>query len=236
MRRTPDSATDARGSPIRYNRPVFAGRPIIGIAGGIGSGKSFVASRFGELGCLVIDSDEQVRAAYRDPQIKQTLRDWWGPEIFTPEGEINRSALARLAFTDPARRQRLESLLHPWVKRARGEAMRAASNDAQVKAFVWDTPLLFETGLNRECDAVVFVDAPREQRLQRVRQTRGWDDAELTRRENLQLPLDTKREISDYVVKNTADAEDARVQVRELLPRILAGPSNRQNRPTGGTP
>jgi len=91
-----------------------------------------------------------------------------------------------------------------------------------VVAFVWDTPLLIEGGLDRLCDALVFVDAPAAVRLQRVQQSRGWDEAELTRREILQLALDKKRKISQYVVDNTADAEYARGQVREVLSRILA--------------
>ena len=88
-------------------------------------------------------------------------------------------------------------------------------------AFVWDTPLLFEVGLQNQCDAVVFVDAPLQVRLDRVCRTRRWDEAELLRRENLQWPLDKKREISDYIIRNTADAEEARSQVRTVLSRIL---------------
>jgi dephospho-CoA kinase len=87
---------------------------------------------------------------------------------------------------------------------------------------VWDIPLLFEAGIAPECDAIVFVDAPWEQRLQRVRETRGWDESDLRRRENLQRPLDNKREMSNYIVQNTADVGFARTQVREVLSRILA--------------
>jgi dephospho-CoA kinase len=203
---------------------MFAGKPIIGLAGGIGSGKSYVARLFGELGCLVIDSDEQVRRAYQDPQVKQTLRQWWGQAVFDVNGEIDRSAVARLIFADPAQRQRLEQLLHPMVARMRQQEMEAAANDAQVIAFVWDTPLLFETGLNAQCDAVVFVDAPWADRLARVRQQRGWSADELARREKLQMPLDKKASLSDHVVRNTAGANDheVRAQVREVLSRILA--------------
>jgi len=115
----------------------------------------------------------------------------------------------------------------PWVDAARRSEMSAAANDPQVVAYVWDTPLLFEAGLATQCDAVVFVDAPIEQRVRRVRETRGWDEAELLRRQKSQWPLDKKRRISDYVVTNTADADYARGQVREVLSRILARSSNR---------
>jgi dephospho-CoA kinase len=100
--------------------------------------------------------------------------------------------------------------------------MREMSQNAAVVAFVWDTPLLLEAGLKGQCDAVVFVDAPPELRLERVARSRGWDLPELLRRENLQWPLDRKREIADYVIRNTADVGEARSQVRDVLSRILA--------------
>jgi dephospho-CoA kinase len=206
---------------------VYAGRPVIGISGGIGSGKSFVARLMGKMGCAVIDSDAQVTAAYRDPSVRETIRSWWGGEVFLPGGEINRPAIARKVFGDEAERRRLEGLIHPWVAEARRREMDAAARDPQVVAYVWDTPLLFEAGLSDQCDALVFVDAPLEQRVERVRQTRGWDETELLRREKSQWPLDKKRRISDYVLTNTADADYARGQVREVLSRILARASNR---------
>ena len=211
---------------------MFAGKPIIGIAGGIGSGKSRVARVFGEFGCAVIDSDAQVRDVYGREDVRQTLKQWWGERVFKPGGELDRAAVAARVFSDPAERARLEALVHPLVAEARDEAMRRAARDPQLVAFVWDTPLLFEVGLNAQCDAVVFVDAPLELRLQRVRRTRGWDEAELARRENLQWPLDRKRRLSDDVVTNTADAGEGstgppgadplRDQVRQVLSRILA--------------
>jgi dephospho-CoA kinase len=214
---------------------VFAGKPVIGIAGGIGSGKSFVAKLFGEAGCAVIDSDAQVRAAYQDPAVRRALRAWWGEAVFKPDGEINRSEIARRVFADEAERRRLEGLIHPLVAEARDRQMSAVANDPQVLAYVWDTPLLFETGLNEKCDAVVLVDAPEEQRLRRVATTRGWDEDELRRRQKLQWPLDRKGQISDYVLTNTADADYARGQVREVLSRILARSSNRPEQSTGGS-
>jgi dephospho-CoA kinase len=225
---------------------MFAGIPIIGIVGGIGSGKSFVARLFGEFGCLVLDSDAQVRDAYRDPLVLRTLRQWWGDEAFDATGALDRPAVARKVFNDPAQRRRLEELIHPLVARARDAAMResverARSGSApQPLAFVWDTPLLFEAGLRDACDAVIFVDAPYDLRLRRVRQTRGWGPDELARRENLQWPLDKKKQLSDDVLTNTAeatpdgscpqgvnpvenaDAGELRNQVGQVLSRVLS--------------
>jgi dephospho-CoA kinase len=201
---------------------MFRGKPIIGIAGGIGSGKSFVARLFGEFGCCVIHADEQVKSAYNDPAITAILRSWWGKAVFHPDGNIDRAAVARIIFNDPQQRQRLEELLHPYVTAARNRVMAEAADDPAVKAFVWDTPLLFEVGSAGDCDAIVFVDAPEELRFKRVHETRGWDAAEIIRREKLQWPLDKKQRLAHDIVVNTADAVTCRSHVREILSRILA--------------
>ncbi len=201
---------------------MFDTKPIIGIAGGIGSGKSFVARLFGEMGCCVIHADDQVRQAYDDPEIRQVLTQWWGPGFLNADGSINRPEIARRIFSDPGEREKLEHLLHPWIAKKRDQIMRESSGNPAILAFVWDTPLLFENGLDQDCDAVVFVDAPRETRILRVTQSRGWAAEEIIRREKLQNPLDKKRSMSHYVVVNTADAAASRSQVREILSRILA--------------
>lgn len=208
---------------------MYAGKPIIGLVGGIGSGKSFVARLFAEMGCMVIDSDQQVREAYRDPGVIDTIRDWWGDDAVTPAGGVNKSAIAARIFSDPAERTRLEGLLHPIVHEARRRQMEAGGSDAQVLAYVWDTPLLLEAELAGQCEAVVYIDAPFDQRLARVRARSDWDREELLRREKSQMPLDTKRELSDYMISNAADAgsgalapSDLREQVRRVLSQILA--------------
>lgn len=202
---------------------MYANKPIIGIVGGIGSGKSFIARCFAELGCLVIDSDAQVRAVYQDASVKQQLVEWWGPTVLTGDGQVDRRAVGRVVFDNPQERRQLESLLHPIVNRERERQMQAAANDPSVVAYIWDTPLLIETGLHQACDAVVFVDAPLEERVRRVVDQRGWTIDELIKREKLQLPLDRKQKISDYQVVNTADSGSAVTQVREILSRILTG-------------
>jgi dephospho-CoA kinase len=199
-----------------------ARKPIIGIAGGIGSGKSTVARMFGDFGCLVLNADDHVRELYDAPDVKRTLREWWGDSVFDTQGKVDRGAIAGRIFNDTAERHRLETLLHPRVDQIRRATMNAAADDAQVVAFVWDIPLLFEVGLNAQCDAVVFVDAPLQRRLDRVRRSRGWDENDLLRREKLQLPLDNKRQMSNYIIQNTADVGSTQRQVREILSEILS--------------
>ena len=204
-----------------YHPAVFDRKPVIGIAGGIGGGKTFVADLFGELGAVVIHADEQVRAAYSDPAVLSALRGHFGDAVFHTDRSVDRPALAKTIFTDPAARVWLERLLHPIVAVDRVRRMKESVGDPAVTAFVLDTPLLFETGGHRDCDAVVFVDAPAAARLARVEKARRWAASELTRRENLQMPLDKKREMSDYVIVNTAEAGDLRRQVRTAFSRIL---------------
>jgi dephospho-CoA kinase len=210
---------------------MYSGKPIIGLSGGIGAGKTFVGSVFVELGCLVIDSDALVRQAYLDPDLKQILREWWGDSIFTATGAVDRPSVGKKIFDCENDRLRLERMLHPRVAKIRESRMAARAVDPGVVAFIWDSPLLFETRLSQQCDATVFVEATEALRLNRLWRSRGWDAAELARREKSQMPLDKKRAMSDYVVVNTADAGSIRVQIRELLTRILAGASRR---PTTG--
>lgn len=192
---TPGSAGEGPGSP----RPR---RPVIGITGGIGSGKSTVARAFAALGCVVADADADARAALDEPDVRGAIVAAFGDEVLGPEGRIDRPALARRVFGDEDARRRLEGIVHPRVHERREATFAAAPPDAP--ALVIDAPLLLEVGLERRCDAVVFVDCPREERLRRVRTTRGWDEDELARRERAQLPLDAKRSRADHVVVNGA--------------------------------
>src|SRR5687768_15528095 len=102
---------------------MFAGKPVIGIAGGIGSGKTTIARLFGMLGCFVIHSDAQVNQIYRDPTVVETLKRWWGDQVLDAHGELDRHFIATTIFNHPAERRRLEELLHPLIDVARRQAM-----------------------------------------------------------------------------------------------------------------
>ncbi len=201
--------------------PASTGRrvPVIGLAGGIGSGKSTVARALASLGCLVTDSDAQTRAALARDDVKQRLKEWWGADVFGDDGQIDRSAVARIVFADDEQRRRLEALLHPFARTARDEIIERAERES-APAVVIDAPLLFEAGLDDECDRVIFVDTPRAARLERVQKTRGWDESELARREKAQLPLEEKRRRSDDILVNAGPEEDLLSRVEALLGEI----------------
>lgn len=194
-------------------------KPIIGIAGGIGSGKSTVARILADLGCVVSNSDDAARAALDDADIRRRIVEHFGDSVQNEDGSINRSTLAGIVFNDPDQRQALEAITHPWIEARRRELFDAAPADAP--ALVIDAPLLFEAGLDGECDYVIFVDTPRETRLQRVQAHRGWDEAELRRREDSQLPLDEKRLRADDIVINNGQVRDLLPQVRDSLTRAV---------------
>jgi dephospho-CoA kinase len=196
---------------------------VLGVAGGIGSGKSTVARALAALGWVVIDSDEQAAAALATDEVRRTLVSWWGPGVLDASGGVDRGAVGKIVFADAAQRARLEGLIHPMIARRRREIIEN-SRDAQGKppvGVVFDAPLLFEAGLAGECDAVVFVDAPREVRLARVKARRGWDEAELTRREAAQWPLEKKRAASRFVVDNRGDVDEVSRQVARIAGILL---------------
>ncbi len=191
---------------------------VIGISGGIGAGKSFVAREFERLGCVVVDSDLESRQVLNQPQTLRTLQEWWGPGV-VQNAQADRGAIAKIVFHDPEQRKRLEALIHPQVHSARARAVAKATRD-QRPAVIVDAPLLYEAGVEKECDAVVFVDASAELRQQRVR-TRGWDRDELARREGTQLSLEEKGRRADAVVHNDASPEVVRERVRTVLNELL---------------
>src|SRR5688572_14420648 len=194
---------------------------VIGLAGGIGSGKSAVAAEFARLGFRVVDSDREARAALTTPPVIATLVSWWGPHILGADGLPDRTRIAAIVFADPAQRARLEALIHPLVKRSRAAFVEEAAR-AGAPGVIVDAPLLFEAGVDRECDVVVFVDAPLTQRLERVKRTRGWDEAELLRRESAQLPLADKQARSREVILNDGPPERLRARVEALAARVRA--------------
>jgi dephospho-CoA kinase len=201
---------------------VSPGKPIIGLTGGIGSGKSTVAEILRDLGAAVIDADRLNHEELNSPEVLAELRRWWGEQVMGPDGLADRAAIRRIVAANPAQRERLERLVHPRIDRRRRELTSSYQADTAVRAIVYDTPLLHEVGLAKFCSCLVFVEADRPVRLERVRR-RGWSDEDLERFEKSQLPLDTKSGRADYRVVNNSDVADLRRQVRDVFSRILAG-------------
>lgn len=214
---SPKGQGPARSAP-HQDRPF-----VLGIAGGIGSGKSAFARALARHGARVIDSDAEARKAIERPDVVARLREWWGEEVVGPDGKPDRKKIASIVFDQPEQRRRLESLVHPIIKAEREAFISRAARDG-VRVVVVDAPLLFEAGVNKECDATVFVDCPREIRLARVKDARGWSDEEFARRESAQMPLDQKRAASQFVVINSGGEQELDEQVESLLKKTVRSP------------
>ncbi len=197
-------------------------KPVIGLCGGIGAGKSRVAGEFEKLGCLVIDADRLNHELLGTADVLRTLQSWWGQEVTDDRGQPNRRRIADIIFADAAQKSRLESLLHPLIHARRTAMIRAVEKDPAVTAIVIDSPLLLETNLDRECDTVVFVSASEPTRQKRLSAARGWSAEELRRRESWQLPLADKRARAEFVVDNDGPAADIQGQVADIVSKVLA--------------
>ncbi len=196
-------------------------KPVIGLAGGIASGKSLVAGFLAELGAGVIDADElNHRILHRD-DVRRQVQRWWGRDLYDGRGRLDRRSLARIIFEDPTQRAKLEGLTHPLVDQLRRDMMNCYEADETITAIVLDIPLLFEVRQHELCDHVIFVEVDEPTRLQRVRQHRGWDEAELDRREKQQNPLDVKRNQADHIVENNSDINTLRQRVAGIYHQLI---------------
>jgi dephospho-CoA kinase len=198
-------------------------RPTIGIVGGIGSGKSEVARAFAALGCEVCNSDDLARRVLAEPEVivqitSMVLPPTGASSLLAPDGSIDRALLARAIFASADARQQVERIMHPRIEALR-RAQFAAAPESKV-AFVIDAPLLLEVGLDRECDAVVFVDAPSAMRQERVARTRGWSTEELARRESAQLSLAEKMQRATDIIRNDASPAELSASVARVLETI----------------
>ena len=197
-------------------------KPVIGLAGGIGSGKSTVAQILSELGAGVIRSDDLASVEINAPEVKETLSEWWGADVFAADGSVDRRKVASIVFVDAAQRHRLEVLLHPRVGIRRADLVAEMEAQGKVKAIVLDSPLLYEADLDLMCDAVIFVDAAQAAREARSEKSRNWPAGELARREKTQQPLDMKRARADYTVDNNSTLAALRRQVEGVFAQIVS--------------
>jgi dephospho-CoA kinase len=197
----------------------------IGLIGGIASGKTAVAAELARRGAVVFDADKIGHAVLQRPAVRDELVARWGTGILDGAGGLSRPAVAKLVFGDSdeatANRTALEELLHPLI-RAQIEAEIRQLPDTVIPAVVIDAPLLIESGWNEVCQAVIFVDAPRERRLARAEQNRGWSPEEFARREASQMPIEQKRAWSTHVVRNAGSLAELAAEVDRFWSAAVA--------------
>ncbi|MDX6317374.1 MAG: dephospho-CoA kinase [Nocardioidaceae bacterium] len=186
----------------------------VGLTGGIGSGKSTVGALLAEHGALVIDSDALAREVVAAGSTGlAAVVDAFGPEVLTATGELDRAAMGRRVFADPAARTRLEAVIHPLVRRRAAEIEATAPTDAVV---VHDIPLLVETRQAGDFDVVVVVDAPVEIQIDRLTRERGMTAEEARSRIDAQASREERLAAADHVVANDA----TRVQLSQAVDRL----------------
>jgi dephospho-CoA kinase len=191
-------------------------KPILGIVGSIGSGKSLVAAQLAGRGGWLIDGDALGHQALRQPEIKNQVIARFGPGVVDPQGEISRRALAAKVFVDAGQRRALEAIVFPFIKEGIAREIERGQRDAGARFIVLDAAVMLEAGWSGACDKLIFVDAPRELRLARLKQ-RGWDERQLASREAAQMPLEEKKRRADAVIDNGGTREEAARKVDALL-------------------
>jgi dephospho-CoA kinase len=175
---------------------------VVGLTGGIASGKSTFAAALRRLGVPVVDADALARAAVAPgaPALAEIARSF-GPDVLAPDGGLDRKRMAALVFADPSARRRLEGITHPAIRRAMGEETARLAALGHDLAF-YDTPLLFEVGLEGSLDSVVVVWAPPAVQRARLGARDGLSPDEAGARLAAQLPIDEKAARADFVVPN----------------------------------
>jgi dephospho-CoA kinase len=191
---------------------------VLGLTGGIGSGKSTVATMFSDLGAEVIDADRLARDIVEPGQpALDEIAAAFGREILQPDGRLNRSKLAGIIFADPAARARLDAITHPPIQRLMAEAVAARRDRPGV--LVLDIPLLFENDRRGLVESVVVVWIHSATQLRRLVERDGLSEQQARQRIAAQIPLDEKRDRADHVIDNSGSLQSTRRQVEAIYRR-----------------
>lgn len=186
--------------------------PVIGLIGGIGAGKSTAGRCLAARGGAVIDCDKLGHDALALPTVVERLVARWGETVGNPDGTANRRAIAGIVFDDPNERTWLESVVFPVIAGITNELIARANDHPAAKFVVLDAAVLLEAGWGDRCDRILYIDAPRELREQRVLARSKWTPDDLTAREAAQLPPETKKSRADAVILN--DGTEAALQAK----------------------
>jgi len=200
---------------------------VIGLVGGIASGKSLVARQLVELGAGLLDGDRAGHEVLRLPELIREVRHRWGEGVLTDDGQVDRKALAAIVFAPPPdgppELAALERLSHPRIlEKLKADIERFEREGKQIA--VLDAPVMEKAGWGKLCSEIWYVEAPRELRLARAR-TRGWSDEEFRSREDSQEPLDLKRKRANRIIPNAGSEQETRTHVLRAWTLLQGSPS-----------
>ena len=191
---------------------------VIGLVGGVASGKSLVARQFQRCGAEVLDADRAGHAVLEQSDVRAFIRDRWGAAVFNSQDRVDRPALAKIVFAPPPEGPRelnyLEQITHPRIKIVLQQQMQELSARG-VAMVVLDAPVLFKAGWQDLCDLIVFVEAPQQVRQSRAAK-RGWSAAQFAEREAAQELLTWKRSQAGAIIDNSGTPEATAAQVEQL--------------------
>jgi len=196
-------------------------KPIIGLLGGIGSGKSTVAAEFAKLGCKVIDADKIVHELLQKKAVRDEIVSLFGWTTLNSAGKIDHKKLAKVVFADAEKLLSLNRIIHPFVLERTEELIRRYNRQGQVMAIVLDMPLLVEVGWAKRCDRLIFVDCKQKLRVDRAQKMSGLNENQIKIRENFQISLDKKAAIADNVIDNNSDFPALVRQVADIFTNIV---------------
>lgn len=194
---------------------------IVGLTGGIGSGKSTVAGMFKDEGASIIDLDVLARIVVEPgkPAWEKIVKHF-GPRILFPDGSIDRSALGKVIFYEEKSRKALEDFIHPMILQERDTLVEEIRDKNPSSVVIIDVPLLFELGMNKDFDKTILVYVPRDVQIKRVMQRDGLSIEDVEKRLHAQMPIDEKRNLSDYIINAERAFGDMREQVKKVMYKL----------------
>ena len=196
---------------------------LVGLTGGIGSGKSTVARLLEKRGAVVFDADLLAREAVEPGTPGHAaVIDRFGADVLAPGGELDREALASIVFADPAARRDLEQIVHPEVRRLFAEGSEAYRDTDRVVVF--SAPLLVETGMHTAFEILVVVSATVATQIERLMRQRGMSETSIRARIDAQAPLEDKAAVADFLVDNEGSLDELEGQVERLWTDLSARP------------
>ena len=196
-------------------------KPIVGIIGGVGSGKSTVAAEFAKLGCKVVDADKIAHELLEEKVAREQIVGLFGQTILDSAGKIDHRKLGDVVFADADKLSSLNKIIHPLVLRRAEELIKQYNRQNEVKAIVLDMPLLVEVGWARRCDKLIFVDCKRQLRVDRAKKMGVFDENQVKIRENFQISLDNKANLTDNIIDNNSDFSALARQVIDIFSYIM---------------
>ena len=192
-------------------------KPIVGLVGGMGSGKSRVAAAFAKHGGHLVAADLFGHEALAQPDVLPRIVQRWGDRVLDDKGAVDRKKLGAIVFASPVERANLELLVFPWIEMRIREEVAKAHADPKTPFVVLDAAIMLEAGWNNTCNRIVYVHAPRPLRLERLHAQRGYTADDVARRETVQAPLAVKASRADAAVDNSGSVEDTQKQVDAIV-------------------